>query len=262
MDLSATSLTAGERRAVNEFLADLTGFLGEALLGVTLFGSATRNEERVESDVDLLILVDHDLSLDEVQTINRSVAHLGLEHNAVLSLLIMGPENRRFHERNRTLLWRNIAQAGVILVAPTAHLREDPVGYASPVEMIRLYMEHSLRCLASARVLIDSELQLRAVSECYYAVFYAASAMLYTKGIERSKHSGVRAAVSQYLIKTGELPHTLGDTFADLQRERESADYNMRYLPGPEIAENHLRQAEEFVEIAQDYLRQRGFLHE
>lgn len=262
VDLAATSLTAGERRAVVEFLAELRAELGDALLALTLFGSAARGEVRVESDVDLLVLVDHDLGLDELQPIDRSAARLGLDHNAVLSLLIMGPENRRFHERNRTLLWRNIARDGVVLISPAAQLREDPAEYTSPYEVIRLYMEHSHRCLAAAQTLIDSELQLRAISECYYAVFYATSAMLYTKGIERAKHSGIRSALSQYLIKTGELPDTLGDVFAVLQRDRESADYDMRYLPGPEIANNHMRQAEEFVDIAKDYLRQQGFFDE
>jgi uncharacterized protein (UPF0332 family)/predicted nucleotidyltransferase len=262
VDLSVTSLTAGERQAVGEFLAELGQLLGDVLLGVTLFGSAARGENRIESDVDLLVLVDHDLSLRELGAINRSASRLGIDCDAVLSLLIMGPENRRFHERNRTLLWRNIAEDGIVLLAPAVQLREAPADYRSPYEVIRLYMEHSNRCLASAQVLIDSDFQLRAISECYYAVFYATSAMLYSKGIERAKHSGIRSALSQYLIKTGELPDTLGIVFTDLQRDRESADYDMRYLPGPETADNHMKQAQEFVEIAKDYLRQQGFFNE
>jgi len=258
-----TSLTARERAAVIEFLSALRAELGTALLSVTLFGSTARGETRVESDVDLLVLVDHELPLGELDRVHHCTFSIELEHNAVLSTLVMGPENRRWHERNQTLLWRNIAKDGIVLIAPPRRLREDPVDYAHPHEVIHLYMEHSNRCLAAAQALIDSELlQLRAISESYYAVFYAASAMLYAKGIERAKHSGVRSALAQFLIKTGELPNALGKTFDDLQRERESADYNMRYLPGPEIAHERLQQAQEFVDAAKTYLHERGFFNE
>ncbi len=118
VDLSVTSLTAGERQAVAEFLTGLRAELGGALLAVTLFGSAARGEVRVESDVDLLVLVDHELAVDRLDTIYRCASRSEITHDAVLSPLVMGPENRRFHERNRTLLWRNIAEDGIVLLAP------------------------------------------------------------------------------------------------------------------------------------------------
>jgi uncharacterized protein (UPF0332 family) len=41
------------------------------------------------------------------------------------------------------------------------------------------------------------------VNRAYYAIFYAANAMLATKGLERSKHSGVIATFRQHFVKTG-----------------------------------------------------------
>jgi len=42
-----------------------------------------------------------------------------------------------------------------------------------------------------------------AVNRAYYAVFYAASAMLLTRGVERRKHSGVIGAFREHFVKTG-----------------------------------------------------------
>jgi len=126
-------------------------------------------------------------------------------------------------------------------------------------DMIRLYMEHSNEYLRASELLIQSGMLLPGISNCYYAVFYAASAMLLTKGIERSRHSGVQAALNEFLIKPGELNVELGKTFALLRQERESADYDMQYIPGEEVAQHRLKSARQFVVAAQNYLQERGF---
>jgi uncharacterized protein (UPF0332 family) len=42
-----------------------------------------------------------------------------------------------------------------------------------------------------------------ATSRAYYAMFYAASALLVSREISRSKHSGVHSAFGQYFVKRG-----------------------------------------------------------
>ena len=45
----------------------------------------------------------------------------------------------------------------------------------------------------------------------YYGVFYAASALLFSKGKSYGKHSAVLAAFRQYFIKTGEFDKKWSD---------------------------------------------------
>lgn len=64
-----------------------------------------------------------------------------------------------------------------------------------------------------------------AVNRCYYAAFYAASAVLLAKGSRFAKHSGVRAAVHRDLVKTGLLSEEWGRFYDRLFQERQEADY-------------------------------------
>jgi hypothetical protein len=58
-----------------------------------------------------------------------------------------------------------------------------------------------------------------ATNRAYYAFFYAASAILLTRDISRSKHSGVLSTFRQYFVKPGlievEYSETYGHSIAD-----------------------------------------------
>ena len=56
---------------------------------------------------------------------------------------------------------------------------------------ITLYMENAYESLSAARSNLDNDFYSAAINRAYYAIFYAANAMLATKKLNRSKHSGV-----------------------------------------------------------------------
>lgn len=64
-----------------------------------------------------------------------------------------------------------------------------------------------------------------AVNRAYYAAFYAASAVLLAQGRHFVKHTGVRAAIHQTLVKPGLLDARLGRAFDRLFAARQRADY-------------------------------------
>ena len=127
---------------------------------------------------------------------------------------------------------------------------------------IRIYLERSAEELETADLLLQTGRERKAISSCYYALFYAVSALLLTKGMTRAKHSGVHSALHQYFINQGELPKEMGELYKNLQGERELADYKMAFSPDEGLPEQRLEQAQEFVDTIRTYLIQHGYLNE
>ena len=70
-------------------------------------------------------------------------------------------------------------------------------------DRVRNYMAHARQAVETGRLVLEHGDYVAAVNRAYYAIFYAANALLATKGLQRSKHSGVIAAFRQHFVKTG-----------------------------------------------------------
>lgn len=57
-------------------------------------------------------------------------------------------------------------------------------------EKIGKYMARARQAVETGRLVLEHEDYVAAVNRAYYAIFYAANALLAMKGLERSKHSG------------------------------------------------------------------------
>jgi uncharacterized protein (UPF0332 family) len=81
------------------------------------------------------------------------------------------------------------------------------------------------RSLSAARLLLDHEYFPEAVSRAYYAMFYAATALLHSEGIAVTKHSAVIAQMGRHFAKTGKIDPKLHRALIDVFDERQTADY-------------------------------------
>lgn len=93
------------------------------------------------------------------------------------------------------------------------------------------------------------------ISRSYYAMFYAAQALLLGKGLSFSKHSGVLAGFGLHFIKTGILPASLHRDIITAQEDRLKADYDIQSVHNAETANHWIERAEAFILQAEQYLQ-------
>ena len=105
--------------------------------------------------------------------------------------------------------------------------------------------------LDAAKVLQTAGHHGYAASRAYYTMFYTAEALLLSKGLAFSKHSGVHAAFGEHFVKTGIIsPEFHGYLIRGLAI-RHQGDYGEAQAVTVEAAEEQIAHAQEFVKLAE-----------
>lgn len=125
-------------------------------------------------------------------------------------------------------------------------------------EQIRQYLQKAHQVLNTGQLALEHGDYITAVNRAYYAVFYAANALLATKGLERSKHSGVLAAFREHFVKTGVIEAEYSDFYGAIMDERTEGDYAAGAFLDEETARQALRRAQRFVGRIEQALQERG----
>lgn len=125
---------------------------------------------------------------------------------------------------------------------------------------IKLYIERARTALQQSRDNLNLSYYDVASSRAYYAMFYAATALLLSQGISRSKHSGVHSAFGQHFVKSGLFEPEYSQMLVNAFRLRLDSDYEITPTSTKASAENILHDAEKFLERAKVYLQQEGYL--
>jgi uncharacterized protein (UPF0332 family) len=115
------------------------------------------------------------------------------------------------------------------------------------------------QALVTAQANLDSEDYRAAANRAYYAIFYAASAVLLTLGVERRRHSGVISAFREHFVRPGLIEAEYSGIYGESLAVREDADYAVEIVVGLDTVESGLRQARRFVQRMHEYLDTSGF---
>jgi len=91
---------------------DLKATLGNKMGDLILFGSYSRGDNTKYSDVDLLILVNSELTRDEIRRVDDLIASYSLENEVVISGLVYPSET--YHRFNTPFLL-NIKEEGIVV---------------------------------------------------------------------------------------------------------------------------------------------------
>lgn len=126
--------------------------------------------------------------------------------------------------------------------------------------LINVRIESADEDLETAKELLQLNRYRAAVNRAYYAIFSTTNAVLLSKRIERSKHSGVEAAFIQNFIKTGVFRIEFGKMFNYIRKKREECDYSSMIRIDRETAEKTVKDAEKFIKRMKEYLIEIGGL--
>jgi hypothetical protein len=125
---------------------------------------------------------------------------------------------------------------------------------------VALYIDNADEALSVAQLNFDNEYYTATINRAYYAIFYAANALLATQKLSRSKHSGVLSVFRQHFIKTELLPTDLSVIYGQVMDDRQEGDYEILAATSKEDAEFDLAQARYFVQEVKAWLRRGRWL--
>jgi hypothetical protein len=94
------------------------------------------------------------------------------------------------------------------------------------IEKLIIYrLERAHESLDEALILLEKGHANTFVNRLYYACFYAVSALLLTKGLSSSKHSGVRSLFHKNFVRNRIVSSDKGELYDKLFDTRQKGDY-------------------------------------
>jgi uncharacterized protein (UPF0332 family) len=121
-------------------------------------------------------------------------------------------------------------------------------------------VEQAYETLREAEILLNESALRGAINRAYYAMFYALLALLATKQLGTSKHSGALALFDREFVKTGVFPRELSRSLHLAFDRRQTHDYGEMTQVNRQLAEETLTDAQTFVAAVEAYLRSLGYL--
>lgn len=115
-------------------------------------------------------------------------------------------------------------------------------------KLIAYRLEQAGETLDAARHLSAAGHYRDAVNRAYYAMFYCGLALLASKGLGASKHSGVLSLFNRHFVKTGEFPLEYGRHLQEAFELRQGCDYREFVQISQEQVQEAMAKAEAFLQ--------------
>jgi uncharacterized protein (UPF0332 family) len=109
--------------------------------------------------------------------------------------------------------------------------------------------ERAKETLRDAEILLEANRLHSSVNRIYYACFYAVTALLHTKGLSSSKHSGIRGLFNEQFVKPGKVDAELGRFYSHMFEFRQKSDY-------ADFAEFEKEKVREWFEKAEQFIQE------
>ena len=117
------------------------------------------------------------------------------------------------------------------------------------VNLANYRLEKARNTLSDGKKYIKDATLESTVNRIYYAMFYAASALLIAKELSSSKHSGILAVFNKEIVNKGFIKRLWGEFYSDMFKRRQKGDYQDFVKFEKQDVEEWLKKAEEFINI-------------
>jgi len=122
-------------------------------------------------------------------------------------------------------------------------------------DLVKYRLQRANETFDEARLLFKEGKYAGAINRLYYACFYATLALLVTKELRSSKHSGVLALFNKEFVKSGLFPKEVAKIFNELFNLRLEEDYKDFYTsPTEKEMKRLLKGAEIFINRAEKFI--------
>ena len=122
--------------------------------------------------------------------------------------------------------------------------------------LISYRLEQAQESLDAAKLLYENKLFRASINRAYYAMFYSVLALLASRQMETSKHSGAISFFDKEYVKTGIFTNRFSRWLHEAFDLRQRSDYAPSYSPSNREAKVTLQNAVTFVKEVRDKLRQ------
>ena len=119
----------------------------------------------------------------------------------------------------------------------------------SKEDIIRIKIAKAIRTLSEAEKMMEFNYSNAALNRLYYACFYTATALLFSKNIFTKTHTGVKQMLGLHFISTGQLSLTLGQFYSNIFRSRQGYDYD-------DFADADMEMVKDFAAIAKEFINE------
>ncbi len=136
-------------------------------------------------------------------------------------------------------------------------MSEEPLARGREVA---LYVDRAHQMLLVAARNLNDGFYASAVNRAYYAIFYAANAMLSTQRLARSKHSGAISAFRERFVKPGLIEAEYSRIYGRVIDDRHLGDYEIKETTTADQAKEDLNDSRRFVSRVEAYLKEKEWL--
>ncbi len=126
-------------------------------------------------------------------------------------------------------------------------------------EAVLVCLNGAHEALRSAQHSLDGEFYGTAINRAYYAFFHAATALLLTLDLTRSKHSGVMGVFRKRFVKPGIFSVQDSKAYGRAFQLRNITDYRMVGRADKDKAHTTVENARRFVGHCETYLIGKGY---